>query len=242
MNRLKGKTCLVTAAGQGIGRAAALRLAAEGARVIATDINTRLLDSLTALETAQLDVTRPGEIAEFTAAIGPVDVLFNCAGIVHRGNVLDCSEADWDFAFDLNVKAMFSMIKGCLPGMVEQNSGSIINMSSVVSSLRGVLNRCAYGASKAAVIGLTKSVAADFASRGIRCNAICPGAIDSPSLHDRLAEAGDFDAVKRDFTASQPMKRLGTVDEVAALVAFLASDEAAFMTGQTHVIDGGGGN
>tara|TARA_R110002049_G_scaffold99914_2_gene243004 strand:- start:519 stop:1247 length:729 start_codon:yes stop_codon:yes gene_type:complete len=242
MNRLKGKTCLVTAAGQGIGRAAALRLAAEGARVIATDINTRLLDSLTALETAQLDVTRPGEIAEFTAAIGPVDVLFNCAGIVHRGNVLDCSEADWDFAFDLNVKAMFSMIKGCLPGMVEQNSGSIINMSSVVSSLRGVLNRCAYGASKAAVIGLTKSVAADFASRGIRCNAICPGAIDSPSLHDRLAEAGDFDAAKRDFTASQPMKRLGTVDEVAALVAFLASDEAAFMTGQTHVIDGGGGN
>ena len=242
MNRLKGKTCLVTAAGQGIGRAAALRLAAEGARVIATDINTRLLDSLTALETAQLDVTRPGEIAEFTAAIGPVDVLFNCAGIVHRGNVLDCSEADWDFAFDLNVKAMFSMIKGCLPGMVEQKSGSIINMSSVVSSLRGVLNRCAYGASKAAVIGLTKSVAADFASRGIRCNAICPGAIDSPSLHDRLAEAGDFDAVKRDFTASQPMKRLGTVDEVAALVAFLASDEAAFMTGQTHVIDGGGGN
>ncbi|MGR3721746.1 SDR family oxidoreductase [Abyssibius alkaniclasticus] len=242
MNRLKGKTCLVTAAGQGIGRAAALRLAAEGARVIATDINTRLLDSLTALETAQLDVTRPGEIAEFTAAIGPVDVLFNCAGIVHRGNVLDCSEADWDFAFDLNVKAMFSMIKGCLPGMVEQKSGSIINMSSVVSSLRGVLNRCAYGASKAAVIGLTKSVAADFASRGIRCNAICPGAIDSPSLHDRLAEAGDFDAAKRDFTASQPMKRLGTVDEVAALVAFLASDEAAFMTGQTHVIDGGGGN
>ncbi|UPH70974.1 SDR family oxidoreductase [Abyssibius alkaniclasticus] len=242
MNRLKGKTCLVTAAGQGIGRAAALRLAAEGARVIATDINTRLLDSLTALETAQLDVTRPGEIAEFTAAIGPVDVLFNCAGIVHRGNVLDCSEADWDFAFDLNVKAMFSMIKGCLPGMVEQKSGSIINMSSVVSSLRGVLNRCAYGASKAAVIGLTKSVAVDFASRGIRCNAICPGAIDSPSLHDRLAEAGDFDAAKRDFTASQPMKRLGTVDEVAALVAFLASDEAAFMTGQTHVIDGGGGN
>lgn len=242
MNRLKGKTCLVTAAGQGIGRAAALRLAAEGARVIATDINTRLLDSLTALETAQLDVTRPSDIAEFTAAIGPVDVLFNCAGIVHAGNVIDCSEADWDFAFDLNVKAMFSMIKGCLPGMVEQKSGSIINMSSVVSSVRGVVNRCAYGASKAAVIGLTKSVAADFVTQGIRCNAICPGAIDSPSLHDRLAKAGDFDAAKRDFTASQPMKRLGTVDEVAALVAYLASDEAAFITGQTHVIDGGGGN
>ncbi|MEX0971101.1 MAG: SDR family oxidoreductase [Paracoccaceae bacterium] len=242
MNRLKGKTCLVTAAGQGIGRAAALRLAAEGARVIATDINTRLLDSLDTLETAHLDVTRRHEIAEFTAAIGPVDVLFNCAGIVHAGNALACSEAEWDFAFDLNVKAMFSMIRGCLPGMLERKSGAIINMSSVVSSIRGAANRCAYGASKAAVIGLTKSVAADYVSHGVRCNAICPGAIDSPSLHDRLGDSADFAAAKRDFIASQPMRRLGSVDEVAALVAYLASDEACFVTGQTHVIDGGWAN
>lgn len=242
MKRLEGKICLVTAAGQGIGRASALRLAHEGARVIATDINPRLLESLENMETTQLDVTRPADIAAFTAAIGPVDVLFNCAGFVHSGTVLDCTEAEWDFAFDLNVKAMFHMIRGCLPGMLAGKGGAIINMSSVASSLRGVVNRCAYSASKAAVIGLTKSIAADYVAQGVRCNAICPGTVDSPSLHDRLQATGDFEAAKRAFIARQPMGRLGTVDEIAALVAYLASDEAQFVTGQTHIIDGGWAN
>jgi len=242
MHRLKGKTCLITAAGQGIGRASALRLAEEGARVIATDINPRLLESLGDLETAQLDVTRREDIAAFSAAIGPVDVLFNCAGVVHNGTVLDCSAEDWDFAFDLNVRAMFHMIRAFLPGMVEGGGGAIINMSSVASSLRGVVSRCAYSASKAAVIGLTKSVAADYVKLGVRCNAICPGTVDSPSLHDRLQATGDYDGAMRDFVARQPMGRLGTTDEIAALVAYLASDEAGFVTGQTHIIDGGWAN
>lgn len=242
MTRLKGKTCLITAAGQGIGRASAQRLVGEGARVIASDINPRLLETLEGVETAQLDVTRPEDIAGFCAAIGPVDVLFNCAGVVHSGSVLDCSQHDWDFAFDLNVKAMFNMIRACLPGMVDAGGGAIINMSSVASSLRGVVNRCAYSASKAAVIGLTKSVAADFVKSGVRCNAICPGTVDSPSLHDRLQATGDYDSAMREFVARQPMGRLGSTDEIAALVAYLASDEAAFITGQTHIIDGGWAN
>lgn len=239
MLRLKGKTCLVTAAGQGIGRSSALRLAQEGARVIATDINPRLLETLDGIETAMLDVTRSDDIAEFYRAVGPVDVLFNCAGIVHSGTILDCSNSDWDLAFDLNVRAMFHMIKGALPGMLETGGGSIINMSSVASSLKGVANRCAYASSKAAVIGLTKSVAADFVARGVRCNAICPGTVDSPSLQDRLHATGDYQGALHDFVSRQPMGRLGRTDEIAALVAYLASDEAAFVTGQTHVIDGG---
>lgn len=242
MARLAGKTCLVTAAGQGIGRASALAFAAEGGRVFAADINADALASLAGtpgLVPLRLDVTDAAAVAALPDTTGPLDVLFNCAGVVHAGPVLACSEADWDLAFDLNVKSMFRLIRTVLPAMLERGGGSIVNMSSVASSLKGVPNRFAYCASKAAVIGLTKSVAADYVTRGIRCNAICPGTVDSPSLHERLAATGDYEQAMRDFVARQPMGRLGRAEEIAALAVYLASDESAFTTGQTHVVDGG---
>ena len=242
MARLADKTCLITAAGQGIGRASALAFAAEGARVIATDINPDALASLAdtrGIETRVLDVTDAAAIAALTADVGPLDVLFNCAGVVHAGALLECTEEDWDVAFALNAKAMFRMIRAVLPAMLERGGGSIINMSSVASSVKGVPNRFAYCASKAAVVGLTKSVAADYVTRGIRCNAICPGTVDSPSLHDRLKATGDYETAMRDFIARQPMGRIGKAEEIANLAVYLASNESAFTTGQTHVIDGG---
>ena len=236
---LTDKTCIVTAAGQGIGRASAELMAQQGARVIATDINPDTLATLKDLENHILDVTDSGAISNFAANVGAVDVLFNCAGFVHSGTILDCTEKEWDFAFSLNVKAMYKMISTFLPGMLEKKSGSIINMSSVASSIKGVPNRFAYSASKAAVIGITKSIAADYVTNGIRCNTINPGTVDSPSLHERLKATGDYEKAMSEFVARQPMGRIAKTDEIAALVAYLASDEAQFITGQTHVIDGG---
>lgn len=239
MQRLMGKRALVTAAGQGIGRAAALRMAAEGAEVIATDINPALLADLSGLRIAPLDVRDTTAIDALLAEIGPVDVLFNCAGIVHAGTVLEATEAEWDIAFDLNVKAQFRMIRAVLPGMLRLGAGSIINMASVVGPRKGAVNRAVYAASKAAVVGLTRAVAADHVTQGIRCNAICPGTVDSPSLHDRLRATGDYDTALKAFVARQAMGRLGRTEEIAALVCYLASDESAFTTGAEHVIDGG---
>ncbi len=239
MGRLEGKTCLITAAGQGIGRATAEAFVAEGARVFATDINAEAVMSIAGAEGRMLNVLDADAIAAFAADTGPVDVLFNCAGVVHAGSILDCPESDWDFAFGLNAKAQYRLIKTYLPGMLEKGKGSIINMASVASSIKGVPNRFAYCASKAAVIGLTKAVAADFVTRGVRCNAICPGTVESPSLHDRLRATGDYDKAMRDFIARQPMGRIGDPAEIAALVVYLASDESGFTTGQTHIIDGG---
>jgi 2-keto-3-deoxy-L-fuconate dehydrogenase len=240
--RLAGKKALITAAGQGIGRASAVAFAAEGAEVFATDINEVTLAELAAIpgiHAIRLDVTDPAATAAAVAQIGPVDVLFNCAGVVANGSILECSDEDWAFSFELNVTAMFRLIKLVLPAMLEQGHGSIINMSSVASSLKGVPNRFAYCASKAAVIGLTKSVAADYVQRGIRCNAICPGTVDSPSMHGRLRATGDYETALKAFVARQPMGRIGTAAEVAALALYLASDESGFTTGQTHAIDGG---
>ncbi|WP_044026463.1 SDR family oxidoreductase [Ruegeria sp. TM1040] len=240
--RLAEKTALITAAGQGIGRASAELFAAEGAKVIACDINAESLaelaevDGITALA---LDVTDASAVARAIQDAGPLNVLFNCAGYVASGSILDCDENDWDFSFDLNVKAMYRLTKLVLPGMLENGGGSIINMSSVASSLKGVPNRFAYCASKAAVIGMTKSIAADFVTQGIRCNAICPGTVDSPSLHDRLRATGDYEQARKDFIARQPMGRIGKAEEIAALALYLASDESGFTTGQTHAIDGG---
>lgn len=239
MKRLEGRRCVVTAAAQGIGRATAERFVAEGARVIATDIDAEALDTLKFAPTAVLDVTDSDAIRSFAERTGTIDVLFNCAGFVHAGTILDSDESDWDCAFDLNVKSMYRTIRAFLPGMLATGSGSIVNMSSVASSVKGVPNRFVYSASKAAVIGVTKSVATDFATRGIRCNAVCPGTVNSPSLHDRFRATGDYCRSKNDFIARQPMGRLGETDEIAALVAYLASDEAAFTTGQIHVVDGG---
>ena len=239
MFTLTDKTCVVTAAGQGIGRASAELMALQGARVIATDINPETLATFDHLETHLLDVTDAKAITNFAATIGTVDILFNCAGFVHNGTILECTEDEWDFAFSLNVKGMYQMISAFLPGMLEKGSGSIINMSSVASSLKGVPNRFAYSASKAAVIGITKSVAADYVTQGIRCNTICPGTVDSPSLHERLKATGDYEQAMREFIARQPMGRIATTKEIAALVTYLASDEAQFITGQTHIIDGG---
>lgn len=239
MGRLTGKTCLVTAAGQGIGRASAEAFLREGATVWATDVNEAALAGLEGANLRRLDVTDKAAIAALIAETGPLDVLFNCAGFVHAGTVLDASDADWDFAFDLNAKAQFHLIQAALPGMLANGGGSIINMSSVASSLKGVANRFVYSASKAAVIGLTKSVAADFVTRGIRCNAICPGTVDSPSLHDRLRATGDYEKALNDFVSRQPMGRVGKPDEIAALAVYLASDDSGFTTGQCHVIDGG---
>ncbi|NQZ29940.1 MAG: SDR family oxidoreductase [Oceanospirillaceae bacterium] len=240
--RLKGKTCVVTAAGQGIGRASALQFASEGARVIATDINAETLASLaevTGIETCVLDVTDSAAISAFAEGIGTIDVLFNCAGVVHAGDILACSEADFDFAINLNVKAMYKMVQAFLPGMLTAQAGSIINMSSIASSVKGIPNRFAYTMSKAAVIGLTKSIAADYITQGIRANAICPGTVDSPSLHERLKETGNYEQALQDFIARQPIGRLGLAEEIAALVTYLASDESGYTTGQAHVIDGG---
>ena len=236
---LKGKKVVITAAGQGIGRATAERFVALGANVIATDINAQSLSTLKGATTEILNVTDADAVADFAARTGTIDILFNCAGIVHAGTILDCNEKDWDFAFELNVKAQFRMCKAFLPGMLAQSYGNIINMASVASSLKGVANRFAYMASKAAVVGLTKSIAADYVTKGIRCNAICPGTVDSPSLHDRLRATGDYDKALAEFIARQPMGRVGKPEEVAALVTYLASDEAGFTPGQTHVIDGG---
>lgn len=240
--RLAGKTALITAAGQGIGRATVEMYVAQGAKVFATDINADSLaafDGMDKVTSMALDVTDASAIAKTMNSIGPVDVLFNCAGYVHAGNILECSDEDWSFAFDMNVTSMYRLIKLTLPDMLEKGSGSIINMSSVASSMKGVPNRFAYCASKAAVIGMTKAIAADFITQGVRCNAICPGTVDTPSLHDRLRETGDYDQAWQDFVARQPMGRVGNVQEIAALATYLASDESGFTTGQAHAIDGG---
>ncbi|MQP68080.1 SDR family oxidoreductase [Niveispirillum sp. SYP-B3756] len=237
--RLAGKTALITAAGQGIGRATAEMFAAEGAIVWATDINETALASLTGCRTRRLDVRDPADITAALKEIGGIDVLFNCAGVVTGGNILECTDEEWDLSFDVNVTAMFRMIRSFLPGMIERGGGSIINMSSVASSIKGVPNRFIYGASKAAVLGLTKAVAADFVTKGIRVNAICPGTVDTPSLHERLRATGDYEAAWASFTARQPMGRVGDPKEIAALALYLASDESSFTTGHAHVIDGG---
>ncbi|MBR2688899.1 MAG: SDR family oxidoreductase [Aquamicrobium sp.] len=239
MASLAGKSCLVTAAAQGIGRASAIALAKAGARVVATDINADLLSGLAGdgIETRVLDVLDSAAVNAVAAETGAVDILFNCAGVVHNGSILECTEDEMDFALDLNFKAQVRTIKAVLPGMLERGSGCIINMATVASSIKGVPNRFAYSASKAAVIGLTKSVAADFVSRGIRCNAICPGTVDSPSLEGRLKATGDYEAARKAFVARQPMGRIGTADEVADLVVYLAG--ATFTTGHTYIIDGG---
>jgi 2-keto-3-deoxy-L-fuconate dehydrogenase len=247
MNRLERKVALVTAAGQGIGRAIAEKFAAEGAKLIATDLDPNKLQGLRG-KLRKLDVLAPDDIEAFSRDIGreygALDVLVNCAGYVHQGSILACSDKDWDFSFDLNVKSMHHMIKTFLPGMLEKKAGSIVNISSTASSIRGVANRYAYGATKAAVIGLTKAIAADFIKQGIRCNAVCPGTVESPSLGERIntvsRESGrSLDRVRQDFVDRQPMGRLGTPEEVAWLVLFLASDESSFITGQAHLVDGG---
>lgn len=236
---LEGKTAIVTAAGQGIGRATAERFVNAGARVHALDINEETLMSLDGVEPTLLDVTDLGAVSVFTEKLPRVDVLFNCAGFVHDGTVLDCDETDWDFSFNLNVKSMYGLIRSVLPKMIAQQKGSIINMASVASSIKGVPNRFAYGATKAAVIGLTKSVAADFVTDGIRCNAICPGTVHSPSLEDRLKASGDYESAYAAFVSRQPMGRIGDPAEIAELALYLAADCSSFTTGQCHVIDGG---
>jgi 2-keto-3-deoxy-L-fuconate dehydrogenase len=239
MGRLTGKTALVTAAAQGIGKASAELFAREGARVIATDLNEELLNSVEGCEGRRLDVLDPDAITALAAELGAIDVLFNCAGYVHSGTILDCDEQAWTFSNDLNVTAQYRTIRAFLPAMLAAGGGSIVNMASVASSIKGVPGRFAYGATKAAVIGLTKAVAADFVGQGIRCNAICPGTVDTPSLNQRLADTGDYAAAHKAFTARQPMGRLGKPGELAQLALYLASDESAFTTGQIHIIDGG---
>lgn len=237
--RLAGKTALITAAGQGIGRAIAEMFAKQGASVVATDINQAALAELSGVRTRPLDVRSLADIAAVSTDVGGVDVLVNCVGIVASGSILDNTEDEWAASFDINVTSMYRMIRATLPGMIERGGGSIINISSVASSIKGVPNRCIYGTTKAAIIGLTKSVAADFIARGIRCNAICPGTVATPSLEARLRATGDYAAAKAAFIQRQPMGRLGEASEIAALALYLASDEAAFTTGQCHIIDGG---
>ena len=241
--RLYGKNILVTASGQGIGKASILAMANEGANVLATDVNEQLLSEINQLninniKTSYLDVRDEKSIFDCVKEANP-DVLFNCAGFVHNGSLLECSEKDWDEAFEINVRSMFRTIKNTLPIMIEKGGGSIINMSSCASSVKGFKNRFIYGTTKAAVIGLTKSVAKDYIQNGIRCNAICPGTVDSPSLHERLEATGNYDLALKNFIARQPIGRLAKADEIAALVIYLASDESLYMTGQEHRIDGG---
>jgi 2-keto-3-deoxy-L-fuconate dehydrogenase len=244
MDRLRDKTCLVTAAGQGIGRATAIAMFQEGGHVVATDVNEAALAELAGqgLETALLDVRDAAAVTALRDRIGGVDVLFNCAGFVDHGTILDCDEARWTFSIDLNVTAMYRMMRAFLPGMVANGGGSIINMASVASSVIAAPNRFVYATTKAAVIGMTKAVAADFVTTGVRANAICPGTVDSPSLHERMRAQGDFETARAAFIARQPMGRLGRAEEVAALAVYLASDESAFTTGTAHVIDGGWSN
>ena len=246
--RLQGKVILITAAAQGIGRASALACAAEGARVIATDINQASLDTLagehTNIEVAVLDVRNCAAVQALAAHTPALDALFNCAGMVANGSLLECTEADWDLSFDLNVKSMFYMTQAFLPAMLEKSkttgcSVSIINMASMASSIKGFANRCAYGATKAAVIGLTKSLAADYVKAGLRANALCPGTVDTPSLRGRIASYADPVQAEKDFIARQPMGRLATVDDIVPMVVYLASDESRFVTGQTLLVDGG---
>lgn len=249
-DRLQGKRCLVTAAGQGIGRATALAFAREGATVIATDIDDRLLAELggtPGITTRRLDVTDAAAIAATVAEAGRIDVLFNGAGYVHAGSILECDDAAWDFSFELNVRSMYRLIRAVLPGMRAQRGGAIVNVASVASSIKGAPGRFVYGTTKAAVIGLTKSVAADFVAEGIRCNAICPGTVESPSLRQRIdaqarASGKSIAEVEAAFVARQPMGRLGRTEEIAALAVYLASDESAFTTGTAQVIDGGWSN
>ncbi len=240
--RLEGKRVLVTAAGQGIGRASALAMAAEGAQVFATDVNAEALATLTGVETFALDARSDDSVAEGVARANP-DVLFNCAGFVHHGSVLDATDDELDFALDLNVRSMLRTIRAALPAMLERGTGSIINMSSACSSVIGAPNRFIYGTTKAAVIGLTKSVAVDYVSQGIRCNCICPGTVESPSWHDRVdqlgKQLGSKEAALKQFVERQPMGRVASAEEIAALVVYLASDESAFTTGHPHIIDGG---
>ena len=242
--RLAGKACIITAAGQGIGRAIAESFLREGAKVCATDLDPEKLAGLEGADLRKLDVRSTKAIDELAAEIGPIDILVNAAGFVHHGSVLECSDEDWDFSFDVNVKSMHRTVRAFLPGMLERGAGSIVNISSGASSVRGIPNRHAYGASKAAVIGLTKAVAADFIKRGIRSNAICPGTIQSPSLDQRIASLAQTsgrseDDVRADFVNRQPLGRLGTPEEIAALAVYLASDEASYTTGSVFMADGG---
>ena len=241
--RLQGKRCFVTAAGQGIGRATAIAYAAEGASVVATDRDADKLRGLEGIETLALDVLDDKAVAAAIAGAGPLDVLFNCAGFVHQNSIETCTDDEWDFAFALNVRAMWQTTRAALPGMIGKGGGSIVNMSSACSSLKGAPNRFLYGTTKAAVIGLTKSVATDYVSKGIRCNAVCPGTVDTPSLGDRIAanaaQAGGMDAARAAFVARQAMGRLATAEEMAALVVYLSAPESTFVTGQAMVIDGG---
>jgi 2-keto-3-deoxy-L-fuconate dehydrogenase len=251
-DRLKGKRAFITAAGQGMGRAAAIAFAAEGAQVWATDVNTEALRSLegmlgnatsgttaSGVTTRVLDVTDSGAVARVAKEAGEVNVVFNCAGIVHHGTIMECSEQDWDRSFDLNIKSMYRVTRAFLPGMLRQQQGSIINMASVASSLRGLPNRLAYGTTKAAVLGFTKAVAADYVRQGIRCNAVCPGTVDTPSLQGRINAFADPVQARKDFVARQPMGRLATVDDITPLLIYLASDESSFATGVAFSVDGG---
>ncbi len=240
--RLEGKIAFVTAAGQGIGRATAIALAREGAEVIATDIDSEKLKELptkAGISTNVLDVLDTKAVTDMAKQIPTPNVVFNCAGYVHQGTILDCTDADWDFSFALNVRSHFIVTKALLPGLIEKKDGSIINVASVASSIKGIPNRYAYGASKAAVIGMTKALAADFVREGIRVNAICPGTVDTPSLGDRMRELGDIEKARQNFISRQPMGRLGTSEEIAEAAVYLASNESAFITGQTIIIDGG---
>jgi 2-keto-3-deoxy-L-fuconate dehydrogenase len=240
--RLAGKTAFITAAGQGMGKAAALAFAAEDAKVWATDVNPgplRSLEGAAGISIRQLDATDERAITALAAEVGTVDVLLNCAGYVHHGSILDCAPADWDFSMNVNLRSMYLVTRAFLPGMLAQKRGSIINMASIASSLRGLPNRFVYGTSKAAVIGLSKAIAADYVKQGIRCNAVCPGTIDTPSLAERINALPDPAQARKDFVARQPMGRLGTVDDMVPLFVYLASDESAFATGTTFSIDGG---
>jgi 2-keto-3-deoxy-L-fuconate dehydrogenase len=240
--RLAGKIAFITAAGQGMGKAAAIAFAREGAKVWATDIKSGPLDELAGVAgvtTRQLDATEEQAVAKLAAEVGPIDVLLNCAGFVHHGSLLECTPADWDFSMNVNVRSMYLVARAFVPGMLAKKAGSIINVASVASTIKGVPNRLVYGASKAAVIGLTKAIAADYVKQGIRCNAVCPGTIDTPSLADRINAFSDPVQARKDFIARQPMGRLGSVDDIVPLFVYLASDESSFASGTTFTVDGG---